>query len=107
MYILRIEEIMKEKEIGVTELANILNVNRQTVYYYIKQDDKNPISQLQKIADALGVPIAELFGKPSDEIVGAVRIGNNIHAINSKEDIRKLAEDLQTLQITSIPAEEL
>ncbi len=68
MSILRIEEIMKEKGIGVTELANILNVNRQTVYYYIKQDDKNPIAQLQKIADALSVPVSELLGEhiPAD-----------------------------------------
>lgn len=63
MNILRIEEIMKEKGIGVTELAKSLNVNRQTVYYYIKQDDKNPISQLQKIADALNVSISELLGE--------------------------------------------
>lgn len=63
MSILRIEEIMKEKGIGVTELANILNVNRQTVYYYIKQDDKNPIAQLKKIADALSVPVSELLGE--------------------------------------------
>lgn len=67
MSILRIEEIMKEKGIGVTELAKSLNVNRQTVYYYIKQDDKNPISQLQKIADALNVSIPELLGDTSQD----------------------------------------
>ena len=67
MSILRIEEIMKEKGIGVTELAKSLNVNRQTIYYYIKQDDRNPISQLQKIADALKVSIPELLGESSQE----------------------------------------
>lgn len=67
MSILRIEEIMKEKGIGVTELAKSLNVNRQTIYYYIKQDDRNPISQLQKIADALKVSIPELLEESSQE----------------------------------------
>lgn len=52
---------MKEKNIGVTELASIMGVNRQTIYYYIKQDDKNSISQLQKIADALSVSLSELI----------------------------------------------
>lgn len=61
MNIVRIEEIMKEKNIGVTELATIMGVNRQTIYYYIKQDDKNSISQLQKIADALKVPLSDLL----------------------------------------------
>lgn len=31
---------------------------------------------------------------PSDEVVGAVRIGGDTHVINSKEDIKKLAEKL-------------
>lgn len=61
MSIIQIERIMKEKNIGATELASILNVNRQTVYYYIKQDDKNSIAQLQKIADALKVDLEELI----------------------------------------------
>lgn len=63
MNIIRIEEVMKEKNIGATELASIMGVNRQTVYYYIKQDDKNSISQLQKIADALSVPLSDLLSK--------------------------------------------
>lgn len=54
---------MKEKNVGVTELASIMGVNRQTIYYYIKQDDKNSISQLQKIADALSVSLSELISQ--------------------------------------------
>lgn len=57
---------MKAKNIGITELANILKVSRQTVYYYIRQDDKNPVSQLVKIADALGVKLADLFDNEED-----------------------------------------
>ena len=58
---LRIEELMKSKKVGVTELADRLKVNRQTIYYYIKQDDKNSIAQLQKIADALKVPLSDIL----------------------------------------------
>jgi transcriptional regulator with XRE-family HTH domain len=78
---LRIEEIMKIKSVGVTKLAGILGVNRQTVYYYIKQDDKNPISQLKKIAAALGVPVTELFEQPKIDTIncphcgGAIKVG--------------------------------
>lgn len=62
---------MKEKNIGVTELASIMGVNRQTIYYYIKQDDKNSISQLQKIADALSVSLSELIShqEPDNSII--------------------------------------
>lgn len=70
MNVIRLEEIMKEKNIGVTELASIMGVNRQTIYYYIKQDDKNSISQLQKIADALKVTLSDLISheEPANSI---------------------------------------
>lgn len=29
-----------------------------------------------------------------NEVVGAIRIGNNTHVVNSKDDIKKLAENL-------------
>lgn len=67
MNTIRIEEIMKEKNIGVTELASIMNVNRQTIYYYIKQGDKNSISQLQKIADALKVQLSDIIGSQQNK----------------------------------------
>ena len=67
MSILHIESIMKKKGVGATELAKRLNVNRMTVYYYLKQDDKNSIVQLKKIADALGVPISDLFEQPASD----------------------------------------
>jgi transcriptional regulator with XRE-family HTH domain len=75
---LRIEEIMKEKNIGVTELANILNVNRQTVYYYIKQDEKNPVSQLKKIAGALDVSVPELFEQAQTDTINCPHCGGII-----------------------------
>jgi transcriptional regulator with XRE-family HTH domain len=61
---LRIKEIMKSRGVGATELASTLGVNRQTVYFYLKQGEKNPVSQLKKIAAALGVPVTELFAPP-------------------------------------------
>ena len=55
----------------------------------------NPtLETLEKIANALDVPVTELFDRSSDEVVGAVRIGKNTHVINSKEDIRELAKNL-------------
>lgn len=54
---------------------------------------------LEEIAATLGVEVVEFIeGYPTqssfDEDVGAVRIGDNTHVINSKDDIKKLAEKL-------------
>lgn len=40
------------------------------------------------------IQVTELFEKSSEEVVGAIRIGSNTHVVNSKEDIKKLAENL-------------
>lgn len=38
-----------------------MGVNRQTIYFYIEQGAKNPLSQIEKIANAIGCPIEELY----------------------------------------------
>ena len=89
---LRIKELIKEKGTTIQNIADLIGVNRVTLSNSI---NGNPtLETLEKIANALGVPVAEPFDKSSDEVVGAVRIGKDTHVINSKEDIRKLAENL-------------
>ncbi|MEQ3166439.1 helix-turn-helix transcriptional regulator [Parabacteroides goldsteinii] len=89
---LRIKELIKEKGTTIQNIADLIGVNRVTLSNSI---NGNPtLETLEKIANALGVPVAELFDKSSDEVVGAVRIGKDMHVINSKEDIRKLVENL-------------
>ena len=56
-----IKETAKKYGISLTKLADIMGVNRQTVYFYIEQGSKNPLSQIEKIANAIGCPIEELY----------------------------------------------
>jgi transcriptional regulator with XRE-family HTH domain len=89
---IRVKDICKEQGITISELADRMQMVRESLSRAI---NGNPtLETLEKIANALGVPVAKLFDKSSDEVVGAVRIGKDMHVINSKEDIRKLAENL-------------
>ena len=65
---LRIKEILKRKKITVVELARRLGVNRVTVYYYLEQDEKNPLSQLKIIARSIGVDVEELYQEKKDGV---------------------------------------
>ena len=56
-----IKEVAKRYGLTLTELGDRLRVSRQTIHYYIEQGDKNPMSQLEKIANAIGCTIEELF----------------------------------------------
>lgn len=96
MSVLRIKEVLREKEITITDLANRLSVNRQTVYYYIEQDDKNPICQVQRIADAIGVSLFELIKAQDNSIKGFVKLNDVVYEINSKEDLLRVSEGINT-----------
>ena len=89
---LRLKDICREQGIMLKDLAKQLGL---TEVGLSKSINGNPtIGRLEEIANALGVPVTELFDKSSDEVVGAVRIGKDTHVINSKDDIKKLADKL-------------
>ena len=90
---LRITEHCKMQGITLQELADKMNIDRQTLANTLSKGNPT-IETLSKIADALGVEVPDLFEKSSDEVIGAIRIGDNTHVVNSKEDIKKLAEKL-------------
>ena len=90
---LRITEHCKMKGINLQQKDDKKGVARSTLANTLSKGNPT-IETLSKIADALGVGITDLFEKSTDEVIGAVRIGDSTHVINSKEDIKKLAENL-------------
>lgn len=58
---LRVNEICKEQGITLKDLAKKLGVTYQSLYANIKENGNPTLSKLKKIADALGVEVAELF----------------------------------------------
>ena len=57
---LRIKEIMKSKGLTTVQLAEIMNLSRETVSRQIN-DSNMTISTLQRYADNLNVQVADLF----------------------------------------------
>ncbi|MGQ8336874.1 helix-turn-helix transcriptional regulator [Sunxiuqinia sp. A32] len=88
---LRIKELCSKKNTSVQGLAKKLNITRETLS---RQISGNPtLETLSKIADALEVEISELF--TDRKITGSVRIGDEMHAIDSIEDIEELLKELK------------
>ena len=56
-----IKKTCKSHGISLVSLAERLGVSRQTVHYYCEQGDRNPVSQLQRIADAVGCSVSDFF----------------------------------------------
>lgn len=56
---MRVKAILKDKKLTLNDLAQKLGVSRQALYLQINNNPR--ISTLQRIADALGVPVGQLF----------------------------------------------
>lgn len=63
---MRVKAILKDKQLTLNDLAQKLGVSRQALYLQINNNPR--VSTLQRIADALGVPVAQLFDQtPADK----------------------------------------
>ena len=63
----RIKEILKEKGLTVNQLADMLEISRQALSKQIQ--GKMLVETAQRIAEALDVPMWQLFASP-DEVKG-------------------------------------
>lgn len=68
---MRIKEILRDKKMSVTQLAELMSVKQESLSRTI---NGNPTKDtLQKIADALGVHISELFEQPKKEVENEIK----------------------------------
>ncbi len=56
-----IKKTCKSHGVRLVSLAERLGVSRQTVHYYCEQGGRNPVAQLQRIADAIGCSVSDFF----------------------------------------------
>nr|DAP46117.1 MAG TPA: Helix-turn-helix XRE-family like protein [Caudoviricetes sp.] len=90
---LRIKEVCKEKGVKVMDLSTMIGVSQTNTSNIINGKVNPSLETLEKIASALNVRITELFEEPTN-INGYIELDGTIHKVSSKEDIKKLAENL-------------
>lgn len=62
---LRIKDVIKERGMTITELADKMDINRVNLSNMV---NGNPtVETLNKIADAIGCPVTELFEQPKKD----------------------------------------
>lgn len=59
---MRVKAILNDKQLTLNDLAQKLGVSRQALYLQVNNNPR--LSTLQRIADALGVPVGQLFDEP-------------------------------------------
>jgi len=91
----RIKELLREKKCSITELADKIGIQRETLSRIINGASTSS-DTLQKIADALEVPISELFEHPKqDGVAGFIEHNGVIYKISSVADIEDLLKKIK------------
>ncbi len=74
---MRIKEVIQEKGLTINKVAELIGVNRVSLSSAI---NGNPtVETLEKIANALGVPVAELFEAPKEGVITCPHCGKQIN----------------------------
>lgn len=91
----RIKDICQDKGITQKGLAERLGITDISLNKTLRGEYPQ-LQSLEKIANALEVPITELFeSTPKDGLIGVVRYNGTTYEINSIEDIEKLLEEVK------------
>jgi len=75
---LRIKEVLKEKGLTAVWLASQIEITQPNMSNIVSGKSKPSLDTLERIADALNVPITELFIQPSTDIINCPYCGNKI-----------------------------
>ncbi len=85
---LKVKEILKEKGITLTELANRIGMSPPSLSRALNSN--TTVEVLQKISDELEVDIADLFKKKHETI--HVIINNKLHTFHSKKELKNFID---------------
>lgn len=93
LYNMRIKEILKEKGITLSQLADTMGVSRQALSRQVA--GKLLVEKAEEIAAALDVPMWQLFVSPEEvagngEFIAFVKDGINIYHADSWQELEKL-----------------
>lgn len=93
---MRIKEILKEKGITLSQLADTMGVSRQALSRQVA--GKLLVEKAEEIAAALNVPIWQLFASPeevagSGDFVAFIKDGRDIYHADSWQELEKLVSN--------------
>lgn len=89
---LRVKEICKEKGVLFKDLANRIGVHDVTLRNSL---NGNPtIGTLQRVADALGVELLELFAAQKSDFTALIDYKGQLHRFNTIEALKRYLSNI-------------
>ena len=93
---LRVKQIAKQKGLTMTKVAELMKVHPVNLSTTL---NGNPtLTTLCKVAEVLGVEVADLFEKEDKPTIsGFVKVGNDVMEISSVADLERVLEKAKPL----------
>ncbi len=76
--ILRIKDILKERKMSAVKLAETVGITQPNMSNIVNGKSMPSLETLEKIANALGVPVSELFEAPKEGVITCPNCGKQI-----------------------------
>jgi transcriptional regulator with XRE-family HTH domain len=91
----KINELLKERNLSISELADYISVDHATLKYNLEHD-KVSVKHLVAIANALIVDVSDLFNEnyQEPEINGTVINGNKTYDFSNINDLAAYIDEL-------------
>ncbi|MDD3229581.1 MAG: helix-turn-helix domain-containing protein [Oscillospiraceae bacterium] len=88
-----IDNILKAKGMTKTDIAKRMDLSRESLYRILSG---NPtLDNVIKLANALEIPVSELFANDKSNISGFIKVGSELKEVNSISDIEKLLNEIK------------
>ena len=88
----RVKGLCREKGITIKQLAEKMNIVPESLSRAI---NGNPhLSTIRKIAEALGVSVADLFDRSDDELRAIVVCDGKTYTATTKQELKAIADAL-------------
>ena len=97
---MRFKDILNKYSVTQQDLADRMGINRVSVSRLLSEKNDLRISTIEKIANAIGCPVAELFGEQNNvdamsDFIALIKQGGELYSASSVDEAIELLEKLK------------
>lgn len=98
---MRFKDVLNKYGVTQQDLADRMGMNRVSVSRLLSEKNDLRISTIEKIANAIGCPVAELFDKQNKEdaisdFIALIKQGDELYSASSIAEARALLDKLES-----------
>lgn len=99
---MRFKDVLNKYGVTQQDLADRMGMNRVSVSRLLSEKNDLRISTIEKIANAIGCPVAELFDKQNKEdaisdFIALIKQGGELYSASSIDEARVVLDKLESV----------